>query len=208
MPIERAAPAHGHCIMTTLILGLVLFLGIHSVAIVAPAWRDAMAAKLGEWPWKGLYSIVSIVGFVLIVMGYAAARAEPVWLYVPPTWTRHLAALLMLPVFPLLLAAYLPGKIKATLKHPMLVATKAWAVAHLLANGTLADVVLFGSLLAWAVAERISLKRRPARAMPFTVPSSTMNDVLAVIAGLGLYVAVALYLHQRWFGVAPFGSVG
>ncbi len=194
--------------MLTLVLGLVLFLGIHSIAIVASAWRDSMAAKLGEWPWKILYSIVAIAGFVLIIQGYAAARAEPVWLWVPPTWTRHLAALLMLPVFPMLLAAYLPGKIKATLKHPMLVATKTWAVAHLLANGTLADVVLFGGLLAWAVADRISLKRRPARALPFVPKSSALNDVIAVVGGLALYAAFVMHLHQRWFGVAPFGSVG
>jgi uncharacterized membrane protein len=194
--------------MNTLVLGLAIFLGMHSVSIFAPAWRNAMAARLGEWPWKGLYSVVSIVGFTLMITGYAAARLDPVMLWAPPVWTHHLAALVMLPVFPLLLAAYLPGKIKTATKHPMLVATKAWALAHLLTNGMLADVVLFGGLLAWAVADRVSLKRRPPRAIPFAAPSSALNDVIAVVLGLGLYAVFAFYLHQRWFGVAPFGSVG
>src|SRR5438045_2594814 len=116
--------------MTLLIVGLVLFLGIHSVSIAAPAWRDGMAARLGEKPWKGLYALVSIAGFVLLVYGYGLARQQPVVLYTPPTWTRHLTLLLMVPVFPLLLAAYLPGRIKAATKHPMLAATKLWAFSH------------------------------------------------------------------------------
>jgi uncharacterized membrane protein len=194
--------------MTLLVIGLVLFLGMHSASIFAPQWRDAMAARIGEWPWKGLYSVVSIAGFALIIMGYAASRELPVVLWVPPAWTRHLAALLMVPVFPLLLAAYLPGKIKATMKHPMLVAVKLWAVAHLLANGMLADLVLFGGLLAWAVADRISLKRRPARPMALTAPATGFNDVLAIVGGLALYWAFTFHLHQRWIGVAPFGSSG
>ncbi len=191
--------------MSTLILGLVLFLGAHSVSIVAPAWRNAMAARLGEWPWKLLYAVVAIAGFVLMIRGYAAARLEPVVLWVPPAAMRHIAATLMLPVFILLLAAYLPGRIKSAAKHPMLVATKLWAVAHLLANGMLADVVLFGSLLAWAVADRISLRRRPARPIP-SAPPSKLNDWIAVAGGLGLYGLFAFVLHARWFGVAPFGG--
>jgi uncharacterized membrane protein len=194
--------------MSTLILGLVLFLGSHSVSIVAPGARKALAARLGEWPWKGLYAVVAIAGFVLIVQGYAAARLEPVQLWVPPTWTRHLAALLMLPAFTMLLAAYLPGRIKTTLKHPMLAATKLWAVAHLLSNGTLADVVLFGSFLAWAVVDRISLKRRAGgRALP-AAPPSRWNDAIAVVGGLALYVAFAGWAHVRLFGVAPFAAGG
>jgi uncharacterized membrane protein len=191
--------------MTTLIVGLVLFLGVHSVSILAPAWRNAMAARLGEWGWKGLYAIGAIAGFVLIIQGYAAARLTPVVLWVPPAATRHIAALLLLPVFVLLLAAYLPGRIKAATKHPMLVATKLWAVAHLLSNGMLADVVLFGAFLAWAVADRISLKHRPARPLP-GAPPSKFNDVIAVVGGLALYGLFAMVLHTRWIGVAPFGG--
>ena len=193
--------------MSTLILGLVLFLGAHSVSIVAPAWRDAMAARFGEWGWKALYAAVAIVGFVLIVQGYSAARLNPVVVWVPPAAMRHIAALLMLPVFVLLLSAYLPGRIRAAAKHPMLLATKFWALAHLLANGMLADIVLVGALLAWAVADRISLKRRVARPIP-GAPASKLNDVIAVVGGLALYGLVAMVLHVRWFGVAPFGSGG
>jgi len=188
--------------MNYLLIGLAVFFGIHSIAIVAPAWRNGMAAKLGEIPWKGLYALVSITGFVVMLWGYGQARLDPVILYSPPFWLRHVTALLMLPVFPMLLAAYLPGRIKSVLKHPMLAATKLWALAHLLANGALADVLLFGCFLVWAVAVRISLKRRPARAIP-GAPPSKLNDVIAVVLGLMIYVAFVLWLHVRWIGVAP-----
>jgi uncharacterized membrane protein len=188
--------------MVWLILGLVVFLGIHSVAIVAPGWRDAQAMRLGERPWKGLYSLVSIAGFVALVVGYGIARQSPVVLYTPPTWTRHLALLLMLPVFPLLLAAYLPGRIKAALKHPMLVSVKLWAAAHLLANGTLADVLLFGGFLAWAVADRIAVKRRPPRSTP-AAPASALNDTIAVAGGLALYALFVMGGHRWLVGVSP-----
>jgi len=189
--------------MLALLAGLVLFFGVHSVSIAAPQWRDAMVAKLGESPWKGLYSLVSLGGFALMVHGYALTRLEPIALYWPPPWTRHLVALLMLPVFPLVLSAYLPGRIKTAAKHPMLAATKLWALAHLLANGMLGDVLLFGSFLLWAVLDRISLKRRPARATP-SAPSSKWNDVLAVVLGLALYAAFVMSLHARWIGISPF----
>jgi len=188
--------------MTLLIVGLVIFLGVHSVSIVAPGWRDAQAARLGDLPWKGGYTLVSVIGFVLLVYGYGLARQAPVTLYVPPTWTRHLALLLLLPVFPLFLAAYLPGRIKAAAKHPMLLATKIWAVAHLIANGTLADVLLFGGFLAWAVADRISVKRRAARPVP-GAPASPANDLIAVVGGLAIYALFLFWLHARLIGVSP-----
>ena len=189
--------------MTYLIAGLLLFFGVHSIAIVAPAWRDAMAARLGDAPWKALYSIVSVIGFVMLVHGYGLARADPQVLYTPPTWMRHVAALLMLPVFPLLLSTYLPGRIKAAVKHPMLTATKAWALSHLLVNGNLADVLLFGGFLAWAVADRIAVGRRAVpRRIRATAPSR-INDVIAVIGGLAIYVVVVVWAHQRFLGVAP-----
>ena len=189
--------------MTYLTIGLLVFLGVHSVAIVAPAWRDQTAARIGKGAWMGLYSLVSIAGFVLLIWGYGLARQHPVQLYSPPVWTRHLAALLMLPVFPLLLAAYLPGRIKTALKHPMLAAVELWAFAHLIANGTLADVLLFGGFLAWAVADRISYSRRPVRPL-HTAPPSKLNDLIAVVAGLVIYFAFAFWLHVRWIGVSPF----
>lgn len=190
--------------MTLLILGLVLFLGIHSVSIVAPAWRDKQAAR-SEMGWKGLYAVVSIVGFVLIVYGYGEARQTTPLLYAPPTWMRHVAMLLLVPVFPLLLAAYLPGRIKTATKHPMLAATKLWAVSHLMANGTLADVLLFGGFLVWAVADRISFKRRTQRPIPGAPPSAA-NDVIAIVAGLALYGLFVWRAHAWLVGVSPMGK--
>jgi uncharacterized membrane protein len=186
--------------VNTLIAGLVLFLGIHTVAIIAPAWRDRMAARMGEWPWKGVYSVISIIGFVLIIRGYSAARGVAPVLYVPPEEVRYLAVGLMLPVFPLLFATYFPARIKAATKHPMLLATMLWALAHLFANGSAADVLLFGGFLVWAIADRISVARRPPRPLR-TAPSRPANDVIAIIAGLAVYAAFVLWLHARWFGV-------
>jgi uncharacterized membrane protein len=190
--------------MAWLILGLILFLGVHSVSIVSNGWRDAQVARLGEKPWKGVYSLVSIAGFVVLLVGYGIARQHPVVLYTPPTWARHLTLLLMLPVFPMLFAAYLPGRIQATLKHPFLVAVKLWAFAHLLANGTLADVLLFGSFLLWAVADRISLKHRPKRVVP-GAPARPMNDVIAIVVGLAVYALFVTKAHQWLIGVSPLG---
>ena len=193
--------------MTWLIVGLVVFLGVHSVAIAAPAWRDATAARLGERPWKGLYSLISIASFVLLIWGYGLARMDPVVLYTPPPWTRWLTALLMLPVFPLLLAAYFPGRIKAALKHPLLAAVKFWALAHLLSNGTLPDLLLFGGFLVWAVADRISFKRRVQRPI-HTAPPTGWNDAIAVIVGLALYFVFMHWLHVRWIGVSALPVAG
>lgn len=186
--------------MLKLVAGLVIFLGVHSVRIVAPGWRERTIARIGTGPWKLIFSLASLAGFLLIIGGYAAARLEPVLLYNPPYWVRHLVALLMLPVFPLLLATYLPGRIKAAVKHPMLTATKAWALSHLLANGMLADVLLFGGFLAWAVLDRISAGRRP-QPSPI-VAGPIRNDVIAVVGGLLLYVAFAFWAHTRLIGVA------
>ena len=190
--------------MSILMAGLVVFFAVHSVSIFNEPWRDRMVAKLGEWPWKGVYSLVAIFGFVLIAWGYGLARSDPVVLYAPPMWLRHGAILLLIPVFPLLLAAYLPGRIQAATRHPMLVATKLWAVAHLLANGMLADTLLFGAFLVWAVADRISMKRRTQRPVP-GAPASKANDIIVVIGGLALYVAFALWLHTWLIGVPAIG---
>ena len=161
--------------MEILVLGLVLFLGVHSVRIVADGWRTQTLARMGEMPWKGLYSLVSAVGLALIVWGYGLARQQPVVLWVPPIGMRHAASLLTLIAFILLAATYVPrNAIKARLHHPMVLAVKAWALAHLLANGMLADVLLFGGFLAWAVLDRASAgftssMPRPARRMGTTV---------------------------------------
>jgi uncharacterized membrane protein len=190
--------------MAVLILGLILFLGIHSVSIINSRWRTDFTARFGEISWKVLYGLIALVGFYLIVRGYGLARLSPIVLYQPPTWMRHINLLLMLPVFTLLLAAYLPGRIQTATKHPMLLAVKLWATAHLLANGTLADVVLFGGFLAWAVADRISLKRRVAPAVP-GAPPSLINDAIAIIGGIGLYLLFMFWLHRALIGVPPIG---
>lgn len=195
--------------MVWLMAGLILFLGVHSVSIVSLAARDRWVASLGENPWKGLYSLISLAGLILIVVGYSAARQAPVLLYTPPTALRHVSALLMLPVFVLLLAAYLPGRIRRAAKHPMLAAVKFWALAHLLANGTLADVLLFGGFLVWAVADRISVKRRASTGRPVGPPlklSGPDRDVLAVVGGLVIYGVFAGWAHGFLFGVRPFGG--
>jgi uncharacterized membrane protein len=186
--------------MTLLSIGLVLFLGIHSLSIFAPAARERLVAMLGRNGWRGVHSLLSLVGLVLIVVGYGQARLAPVVLYSPPLWMRHVTFTLLLPVFPLILAAYLPGRIKAALQHPMLVAVKVWAFAHLLSNGMLADVLLFGGFLAWAVADRISLKRR-ASSLSISAALRPWNDVLAVLLGLALYAVTLLWLHRAVIGM-------
>jgi len=186
--------------MNVLLLGLVVFFGVHSVSIVNDPWRDRMAAKIGEWPWKSLYALVSIIGFMLIVWGYGLARHDPVVVYTPPGWLHPVAMVLLVPVFPLLLATYLPGRIQTAAKHPMLAATKLWAFAHLLANGMLADVLLFGAFLVWAVLDRISMKHRTQRPVP-GIPPSPANDLVAVAGGLALYAAFVLWLHGWLIGI-------
>jgi uncharacterized membrane protein len=190
--------------MLLLIAGLILFLGVHSVAIVDAGKRDQLASRLGELPWKAIYGLIALAGLYLIVQGYSAARGDPILIYHAPTWLRHVTLLLMVPVFVLLLAAYLPGRIQRATKHPMLLAVKIWALAHLLANGTLADLLLFGGFLAWAVADRISLKRRTPLPAP-GAPAGRYNDWIALGGGLLLYVGFLFWLHHALFGVSPIG---
>ncbi|QIK38335.1 NnrU family protein [Caldichromatium japonicum] len=188
--------------LLTLILGLALFLGTHSIPMARPELRARLIERLGVMGWQGIYSLISLIGFILIVHGYGAARLHSIPLYLPPVWLKHIALLLMLPVFPLLFAAYLPGRIQSTVKHPMLAAIKLWGAAHLLANGMLADVLLFGSFMLWAVADRLSFRRRE----PILVrgaPPGPANDGIAIIGGLALYLAFIFWLHRALIGVAP-----
>lgn len=186
--------------MAILLVGLIIFLGVHSLSIINKPWRDSLAGRLGELPFKGIYSLVSLLGLLLIIWGYGLARQAPIVIYAPPFWIKHLVILLMLPFFVLFLATYFQGKIKAVVKHPMLVSVKLWALAHLLANGMLADLLLFGAFLAWAVVDRISVKKRlmPAAA---SVTGFQRNDVIALVGGLGLYVLFVLRLHGDLIGV-------
>jgi len=186
--------------MIVLIAGLVILLGGHSVSIVAPDFRDRAADRLGELSWRAIYSVVSLIGLALVIYGYGLARAELVIWYVPPLWLKYAAVALMVFVFPLLIATFFPGRIQTAAKHPTLTATKLWATAHLLANGARADVILFGLLLAWAVADRISLKRRPLRPMP-GAPAASFNDVIVIAAGLAIFAVFVSGLHALLFGV-------
>ena len=186
--------------MIQLSAGLALFLGAHSLSIVGPKWRDRAVERIGLRPWQGIYALISIAGLILIFRGYADVRNQTHYLYVLPRWINAITMTLMLPVFPLLLATYLPGGLRSAAKHPTLVAVKLWAFAHLLANGSVADVVLFGSVLAWAVADRISLKRRPPRAAP-AAPTGPWNDVIAVVGGLLLYSLMLQWGHAWLIGM-------
>ena len=192
--------------MTLLVAGLVVFLGAHSLRIFADGWRNAQLARLGEKRWKGLFALVSLVGLVLVVYGFGLARQSPVVLYAPPTWTRHVAALLMLPAFVLIVAGNLRGtRMKAALGHPMVLGTKVWAFGHLLANGTLADVVLFGSFLVWAIADYASARRRDRLAGVVYPAGAWSRDLLAVVIGVVAWVVFGFWLHGWLIGVRPFG---
>ncbi|WP_112663620.1 NnrU family protein [Microvirga flavescens] len=192
--------------MTLLVLGLVVFLGIHAFTMARGA-RARLIAAIGEGPYKGLYSVVSLIGLALIIVGFGQYRQAgyiPVW--EPPVWTRHLALLLVWIAFICLASAYFPGRIKARLKHPMLASVKIWAFAHLLANGDLGSILLFGSLLAWAVIARISAKNRTDVAAPVE-PRGFGNDALAVAVGTVAYVVFAVWLHPWLIGVPVLPSL-
>ena len=195
--------------MMYLIAGLVLFLGVHSTRVFANSWRRRTLARIGEKPFKGVYALLSLVGFALLLWGYGQARQQGVMLWNPPVATRHVAALLMLLSFVLLAATYVPGnQIKAKLHHPMVLGTKVWALAHLLANGSLANTVLFGSFLAWSVMLFAASRRRDRREQ-VTYPAGTAGmTVVTVVAGIAAWAVFAFWLHRVLIGVSPFGAMG
>ena len=192
--------------MAYLILGLLLFLGVHSTRIVADSWRTRVRARVGEQAFKVIYSVLSLGGFLLIIWGFGIAREAPTLLWLPPNGLRHAAALLNVLAFVLIAAAYVPGNaIKARLRHPMVLGTKTWALAHLIANGNLAHVVLFGAFLLWAVLDFISLRQRD-RAQGIQYPAGTASaTVLTVVIGVGIAAVFAFWLHGLLIGVKPFG---
>jgi uncharacterized membrane protein len=192
--------------LPALVLGLVVFLGVHSIRIVADDWRSARIATGGERPWKGLFALASLVGFALIVWGYGLARENPVVLWSAPTWARHAAALLVLLGFILIAATYVPrNHFKAALGHPMYAGTKLWAFGHLLANGTLADLLLFGSFLVWAVAGFRSGRVRDRRA-GLSYPAGTGRKTIeTVVIGTLVWAVFTFVLHGPLIGVRPLG---
>ena len=191
--------------MTTLVLGLLLFLGIHSVRIVADGWRAGVIAGRGLMTWKAIYAAIAVAGFVLICVGFGQARQQPVVLWSPPRWTHDLAALLTLVAFVLIAAAYVPANgIKARVKDPMILGVKCWAAGHLLANGTLADAVLFGGFLVWAVLDfRAVRQRRRAGKEPAIAPAKRGRSAIAVVVGVLAWMLFAFHLHQPLIGVMP-----
>ncbi len=190
--------------MLVLILGLILFLGMHSVRMAGGDFRGKMIARLGEGPWKGIYSLASAVGLVLIIWGYGMARQSPIVVWYPPEWLRHLAIALLL-IASILFAVYLvpAGWMKAKIGHPMVVSVKVWAFAHLLANGTLADILLFGAFLVWAITDYLSNRRRDRAAGVVRVAGPARNDAIAVVVGVLIWAAILWRLHQWVIGVSP-----
>ncbi|MFM2398520.1 MAG: hypothetical protein RL341_677 [Pseudomonadota bacterium] len=192
--------------MTLLILGLVIFLGAHSVRIFAEGWRAGFIARRGEMAYKGLYTVMSLIGLVLLVWGYGAARATPIDVWSPPRGMNHAAALLTLIAFVFLVAAYVPGNaIKAKLKHPMVLSVKVWAFAHLISNGRLADIVLFGAFLLWAVLSFRAARGRDWALNTVYPPGRAGPTVTTVIVGLALWAVFAMWAHAWLIGVAPLG---
>lgn len=193
--------------MLTLVLGLALFVLIHLVP-ASPDVRRGLAARFGEGAYKGVFSLVAFAGLALIVYGYHKAQLQPgknPILWQPPAWGRHVTMALMLPVFPLLVATYLPGRITAAVRHPMITAVKFWALAHLFVRGDMASVMLFLVMLAWAVYDRISLKSREANGLVTIKTGPLTNDIIALLVGLALYAAFVLWGHRALIGIGLVG---
>ena len=188
------------------ILGLVIFLGAH-VFVTMRGQRGALVKKIGEWPYRGLFSLVSIVGVVLVGYGFASYRAAgPIAVWDPPGWTRQIVVVLMWPASIMVVAAYIPGNIKRALKHPMLVGVKTWAVAHLCANGDLGGIILFGSVLLWAGYDRITLKHRSDPGAPPIPVGGMKNDIVAIVVGTIVYLALGFVFHPIVIGLPAFGT--
>lgn len=191
--------------MLPLILGIVIFLGIHLVP-TSPELKSGLIERFGATVYRVAFSILSLIGFTLIVYGYHKLQMIPdknVVLWEPPTFMRHIAVALMLPAMIFLVAYLVPSRIRTAIKHPMLVAIKTWALAHLLANGDLASLILFGSFLAYAVYDRITLKRRVTTAPVNVIAPSPINDVIVIVGGIALFAFFLFWGHHHLIGVAP-----
>ena len=193
--------------MLIMLTGLVLFLGVHSVRIFAEDWRNRQRRRLGADTWRGIYAVLSLLGLGLLVWGYGQVRETPTWIWIPPLGMRHAASLFNLLAFILLVAAYVPGNaIKAKVHHPMVAGVKLWAVAHLMANGSLAHIILFGSFLAWAVADFIAARKRDRRNLSSHAPATTLAATgITVVLGVLAWGVFAFWLHGWLIGIKPFG---
>jgi uncharacterized membrane protein len=192
--------------LAIMILGLAAFIGGHAFATFRPQ-RAAAVARMGEVPYKRLFALVALAGIVLICIGFAQYReAGPIVLWQPPAWIRHVTVALMWPAVICVVASYSRGDIYRVLKHPMLVGVKLWALAHLIANGDLGGIILFGSILAWAVFDRITLKRRSDPGAPAIPSGGRIYDVVAVVVGTLIYLALGFWFHPSVIGLRVFGS--
>jgi len=192
--------------LAIMIIGLAAFLGAHTLVALRPQ-RAAVIARVGERPYKGLFSLVSLIGIILIGYGFAHYRANGyIDIWMPPRWTRHVTEALVWPAIILVVAAYVPSQIKRVLKHPMLAGVKLWAVAHLLSNGDLGSIILFGSILGWAVYDRIAVKRRGDAPVAIAAGDGYRNDFIVVVAGTLLFFALGFWFHPWVIGVPVFGS--
>ncbi len=189
--------------MGLLLTGIVIFFGGHSVIIVAPDFRKSIIDRFGTNGNRAVMSLISLVGLVLIIWGYSLARHDPMVIYEPPGWIRHITLTLMLLAFIILASAIFSGWTRHYVRHPILVATLLWSVAHLLSNGKLADIVLFGSFLIWVLVDLWSVQHRQGEAVEVTVSPAVRNDILAIVLGLLLYIAVVFGLHEWLIGVSP-----
>jgi len=194
--------------MILLLLGLVLFLGVHSARFLFDGWRTRIIAERGEGAWKGLYSLVSLIGLVLIVIGYGQARQSPTLLWVPPAFLTPVNWVLMLAAFALLVAAYGPdNRLRTAVGHPMVLGVKVWALAHLLVNGMLADVLLFGSFVVWAIVDYAASRQRDrAEGMVRTAPSGAMAWLTPILGGIVLWAVFVFWAHRALIGVSPMGG--
>lgn len=194
--------------MILLVLGLVLFLGVHSIRIFAEDKRTAFIEARGSGTYSIVYSLLSLAGLVVLIIGYGQTRLSPVYLWQPPLFLSHIASLLVLIAFILLAAAYVPGnRIKVRVGHPMVLGVKVWAFAHLLANGRLGDVVLFGSFLAWAIVDYIMAKKRDRLAgTNLQAAGGVGRDAIVIVIGIAAWFLFAMWLHLRLIGVSPFGA--
>lgn len=195
--------------MAVLVLGLIIFLALHSLRIFAEDWRGQMIGRMGEKPWKGMMSVLSLASFVIIVVGYGMARQAPVTIWSPPFWMSHVVSLLMLPAFILLLAAYVSSNsIRSRLGHPMVISVKIWAASHLLANGNLADIVLFGGFLIWAVMSFRAARQRDRRDGVRRPPGQVLPTLVTIVFGALVWAWFILQGHAWLIGVQPLIARG
>jgi uncharacterized membrane protein len=192
--------------MITLIVGLVVFLGPHSIGILAPQWRAAQIGRLGAHRWKLVYSAASLIGLALVIWGYGLARADSTVLWTASAPLRHVTELLAVVAFILVAAAYVPGThFKSALGHPMTAGVGVWALGHLLSNGSLRDVILFGAFLAWSIVVFATRRRRDREAGVTYPPGHGKRDAIAIVAGVVVALVFARFLHGPLIGVRPFG---